>query len=319
LNVGASDLPVVAVCIPVNQIKERAARTLRGRCEVVTTGYDGIDGLTKDEKAVVVGLLIGSGTRVGAQLLDGFPHLRVVSTWSIGVDHIDLQETRARGIVVANAPNRADALAEIVLALMLSLSRKLPEAMAAVSSNAWSKPPVGTDLRGKRLFIVGFGNTGRAVATAAQAFGMEISFFDARADIAGMRGAKQEGNLESGLRCADWVSLHVDLNPTTFHMMDARSIALMKPTAYLINTSRGAVVDQQGLAAALASGAIAGAGLDVLEREPPDPDDPILRNRNVVVTPHIGFATQEVWEDMIDCAVGNLLACLYGEPCEYVL
>jgi phosphoglycerate dehydrogenase-like enzyme len=126
-------------------------------------------------------------------------------------------------------------------------------------------------------------------------------------------------SLADGLRQADIVSLHVDLNPSTRHLLDADAFAMMKPTAFVINTARGGVVDQVALTRALVERRIAGAGLDVLEQEPPDPDDPLLKLPNVVVLPHIGSATTETRRAMLDCAVDNLVACMRGEACEHAL
>jgi phosphoglycerate dehydrogenase-like enzyme len=169
------------------------------------------------------------------------------------------------------------------------------------------------------LLIVGFGRIGHEVAARALAHKMRVIYFDVRAGKPPMEGVTRVATLADGFAQADVVSVHVDLNPTTRHLVDDAAFAAMKPTAILVNTSRGGVVDHAALMRALTSGAIAGAGLDVLGTEPPDPADPLLVMPNVVVLPHLGSATAETRRAMLDCAVTNLAACLRGEPCEYTL
>jgi phosphoglycerate dehydrogenase-like enzyme len=167
--------------------------------------------------------------------------------------------------------------------------------------------------------IIGFGRIGREVAARALASKMIVTAFDLRADVPPMAGVERVATLSDGLAQADVVSLHVDLNPSTRHLLDAAAFAMMKPSAIVINTARGGVVDQRALTEALRDRRIAGAGLDVLETEPPEPDDPLLQMPNVVVLPHIGSATVETRRAMLDCAVDNLVACLRGETCEHAL
>jgi phosphoglycerate dehydrogenase-like enzyme len=183
----------------------------------------------------------------------------------------------------------------------------------------WSDGLLGTDLKGKTLLLVGFGRIGREVAARALAFKMHVCAFDARPDAPGMDGVERVGTLGEGLARADIVSLHVDLNPSTFHLIDEATISLMKPTAIVVNTSRGGVIDQAALTHALAEGRLGGAGLDVLEVEPPAADDPLVAMPNVIVLPHIGSATVETRDAMRDCAIDNLIACMRGEDCAHVL
>ena len=174
-------------------------------------------------------------------------------------------------------------------------------------------------MRGRCLLLVGFGRIAREVAARALAAKMTVIAYDVRPDVPPMNGVSRVSSLTEGVAAADVVSLHVDLNPSTQHLIDAAALAQMKPTAILVNTARGGVVDQGALLSALQARRIAGAGLDVLETEPPDPDDPILRLPNVVVLPHLGSATVETRRAMLDCAVDNLVACLRGEICAHVL
>lgn len=284
-----------------------------GAVEVVeaTPGSQPFDAAIGD----IDGLLIPGGLEVRRALLERAPRLRVISTISVGLDHIDMDEVRRRGIAVATTPVLADAVAELTMGLLLAVSRRLVVADRCVTTGSWADAPFGTDLKGKELLVVGFGAIGREVARRAEAFKMGISYFDTRADLADAGAARRVGSLAEGLATADVVSLHVDLNPSTHHLIDAAALSHMKPTALLINTARGKVVDQVALTAALVAGRIAGAGLDVLEIEPPPPDEPILGLDNVVVLPHIGSATHETRTAMIETGVDNLRRCVFGEPC----
>ncbi len=259
------------------------------------------------------GVLVNSHVPMDAAAIGSAPHLRVISTMSVGTDHIDLSAARAHAIAVTITPVLSDAVADLTIALMTMLARRLPETMRAVTDGQWGGVPLGVDLAAKQLFIVGFGRIGRAVATRALAAKMQVSAFDTRPGSFDFDGVERVGNLELGLQAADFVSLHVDLNKATRHLIGRDQIDTMKSTAFLINTSRGAVVDQQALISALVSGKIAGAGLDVLEEEPPRSDEPLLGASNVIIVPHIGSATVETRASMAQCAVDNLLAGLRGD------
>lgn len=259
------------------------------------------------------GLLVSSNVAVDQQVMAWAPRLRVISTMSVGVDHIDLDAARERGILVTITPVLSDAVADLVIALMTMLARRIPEAMRAVTSGRWHDVPLGADLAGKVLLIVGFGRIGQAVATRAVAARMRVQYVDARSDLPTIDGVDRVGGLAEGLRGADFVSLHVDLNAATRNLMGHKEFTLMKATAFLVNTSRGGVVDQSALVRALTEGKIAGAGLDVLQVEPPLPDDPLLRAPNAIIVPHIGSATTETRSAMAQCAVDNLLMGLRNE------
>jgi phosphoglycerate dehydrogenase-like enzyme len=292
---------------------------LEEKCTVVWSNPADFPEVIAADLATTEALLISSKVSVTPTLLTAMPKLRVISTSSVGYDHIDLAEAWSRGITVTTAPNRRDALAEVVFLLMLMLARRAPEALVKGRSTDWTGMTMGHDLVGKRLLLVGLGGTGLATALRAHGFGMNVSFFDVRTPSITPPWATRAETLEEGLAQADWVSLHVDLNPSTRRLIDARLLGRMKAGAYLINTSRGGVVDQTALVAALRSGQLAGAGLDVLEDEPPAADEPLLAMDNVIVLPHLGFATHEIRTAMFDCAIDNLFACLHGQPCEYIL
>jgi lactate dehydrogenase-like 2-hydroxyacid dehydrogenase len=265
------------------------------------------------------GVLINSHVRADPTFLGHAPHLRVVSTVSVGFDHIDLAVTGARGIAVTTTPVLSDAVADLTMALMTMTLRKLTIATADMARGVWSNGLLGTDLKGKTLLLVGFGRIGREVAARALAAKMRVIAYDARIGIATHPEVELVPTLTAGLAEADVVSLHVDLNPSTYHLLDEDAIAHMKLGAFVVNTSRGGVVDQVALTAALVDGRLAGAGLDVLAEEPPDPADPLLALPNVVVLPHIASATVETRRAMLECGIDNLAACLRGEQCPHVL
>jgi phosphoglycerate dehydrogenase-like enzyme len=220
---------------------------------------------------------------------------------------------------VTTTPVLSDAVADLTLALITMTLRRLREATDDIGRGVWSNGLLGNDVRGKQLLLIGFGRIAREVAARALAAKMTVLAYDVRNEVPPMAGVELVAWLDDGLARADVVSLHVDLNPSTAHLVDAGALARMKRSAILVNTARGGVVDQAALLQALQDGTIAGAGLDVLETEPPDPDDPILRLPNVVILPHIGSATVETRRAMLDCAVDNLLTCLRGDACAHAL
>jgi phosphoglycerate dehydrogenase-like enzyme len=205
------------------------------------------------------------------------------------------------------------------MALMTMLSRRIPEGLRAVASGRWDETALGGDLAEKVLLIVGFGRIGQALAARALAARMRVSYVDSRRDAALVPGVERADGLAEGLPDADFVSLHVDLNAQTRHLMGKEEFALMKASAFLINTSRGGVVDQAALARAIAQEEIAGAGLDVLEDEPPRSDEPLLLAPHVIIVPHIGSATSETRAAMAQCAVENLLLGLRNDGSPFVV
>jgi glyoxylate reductase len=247
--------------------------------------------------------------RIDADLLEAAPRLRAIANYAVGSDNIDLAAAQARGIAVGVTPGvLTDATADIAFALLLAIARRLPEGEAAVRDGEWTtwEPDwlLGRDVHGATLGIVGRGRIGDAVARRAEGFGMTVVHHGRSSGIP----------LEELLAQADFVSLHVPLTPETRHLIDAAALARMQPTAYLVNTARGGVVDQSALAAALRDGTIAGAALDVTDPEPLPPDDPLLDAPNLIVLPHLGSATHATRRAMADLAVDNLLAALEGKP-----
>jgi len=265
------------------------------------------------------GLLVNSHVTADSHLLTHAPKLRALSTISVGFDHIDLAEASRRAITVTHTPVLSDAVADLTLGLILMVARRLREAVDVVAGGGWDDALLGHDLRDKTLLIVGLGRIGQEVARRALGFKMRVCAFDSRAELASIAGVERVPTLHDALRRADVISLHVDLNPATRLLLDDAAFATMKSSAFVINTSRGGVIDQGALTRALAQHRIAGAGLDVLECEPPEAGEPLLSMPNVVVLPHIGSATVETRAAMLDCAVDNLATCLRGETCPNAL
>ena len=273
--------------------------------------------------ANVEGVIGSNQLPMDAEVLASGPKLRVVSNFGVGFDNVDLEAATRGGVLVCNTPGvLTDAVADLTLGLILALARRLPEAERFARDGDWqrgARMALGTDVRGKTLGIVGLGRIGVAVAERAHAFGMSITFRDTFRQPPIETPPCTYRELDDLLAVADFVSLHVDLRPETRGLIGAKELALMKPTAYLINTSRGQTVDQAALVAALRSGELAGAALDVLEEEPLPPDDPLAALPNVILLPHIGSATVETRQAMCDLAIDNLLAALRGERPEAVV
>jgi lactate dehydrogenase-like 2-hydroxyacid dehydrogenase len=248
------------------------------------------------------------------------PRLKVVSNFAVGVNNIDLAEAARRGILVGNTPDvLTDATADIAVALLLAAARHLQPAFDAVRDGDWRtwEPTgwLGCDLVGRTLGIVGMGRIGAAVARRmAGGWGMKV-LYTARGEkqVDGVESARRV-SLEELLSASDFVSLHTDLTEQTRGLIDAPRLALMKPTAILVNTSRGAVIDQDALVHALTIGRPMAAGLDVTDPEPLPPDHPLVGLSNCIILPHIGSATVASRDAMAEICVDNILAGLAGRP-----
>jgi glyoxylate reductase len=263
------------------------------------------------EIADAEGLLCPAPFPVGPDLLDAAPKLRVISNYGVGYNNVDPADLTRRGIVVCNTPGVLSAAVADLTMLLILVAAKRFLANERHARAAWGRqqpPPLGFDLLGKTLGIVGLGRIGRTLVPRARAFGMEVVFHDLFQD-SGELGVPYRP-LDSLLRESDIVTLHTNLTEDSHHLIGARELALMKPTAWLVNTSRGPIVDEAALVDALNAGTIAGAALDVVEVEPPPEDAPILSAPNTILLPHIGTATTETRAAMLDLCIRNLLAVL---------
>lgn len=253
---------------------------------------------------------------VDTTLLDAAgPQLKVVANVAVGYNNIDVPACRARGVVVTNTPDvLTNACADFTWGLILAITRRLGEGERVVRAGAWKgwalDYMLGMELRGKQLGLVGLGRIGRAVAEKAPAFGMSVAYADTVS--AALPGATQMP-LDRLLATSDVVSVHVPMLPETRHLIDKTALARMKRTAYLINTSRGPVVDEGALAWALKERLIAGAALDVYEKEP-EIHPGLLALENALLIPHLASATTETRTAMADLAVSNAIAVINGQP-----
>ena len=267
------------------------------------------------------GLLCLLTDPIDASLLDAAgKQLKVISNCAVGVDNIDLTAATSRGIPVGNTPGiLTETTADFAFALLMASARRVVEADAYVRQGSWQTWGLtllmGQDIAGASLGIVGYGRIGRALARRASGFGMRILIHDPSnvPGFAGSRPAVEAVDLPTLLAESDFVSLHLPLTSETRHLIGAEEMALMKPTAILINTARGPVVDQMALFEALTSNQLGGAALDVTDPEPISPDDPLLSLPNVILAPHIASASHATRGKMAQMAVDNLLAGLRGE------
>ena len=282
----------------------------------------GPDGLREALKTADA-LLCTVTDRLDAEVLAVEPRrARLLANFGVGFNHIDVEAAKARGLAVSNTPDvLTDATADIAMTLLLTVTRRVGEGERQVRSGSWTgwRPThmLGTQVSGKTLGLVGMGRIARAVAKRAHhGFGMRIIFHDpfppSPADAAAL-GAEPRERLEQVLEEADFVSLHCPATPETRHLMNAERLARLKPGAFLINTARGDVVDEAALVAALRGGRLAGAGLDVFEREPQVSPE-LLAMENVVLLPHLGSATQETRVAMGMRALENLRLFFRGAP-----
>jgi len=271
-------------------------------------------------------LLCMLSDKIDAEVMDVAPSLKVITTYSVGYDHIDITEATKRGIYVTYTPGvLTDATADFAWTLILATARRIVEYDKFVREGKWKigwSPTfmLGRDVHGKTLGIVGLGRIGSAVARRAKGFGMKILYHNTKRSPEKEKELDVEyRSLESLLKESDIVSLHVPLNDTTRNMIGEKQLKLMKPTAYLINTSRGAVIDEAALIKALKEKWIAGAGLDVFVKEPIDPNNPLLKLDNVVLAPHMASAGFETRYKMAEITAKDLLAVLNGEAPLYLV
>lgn len=267
-------------------------------------------------------LLMTNKTPLPRQVLDHLPDLRYIGVLATGYNIVDVAAAREKGIVVTNIPTYGTmSVAQHSIALLLELAIRAGAHSDDARGGGWPASPDWcywksplVELAGKTLGVVGFGRIGRATARIADALGMHILAHDAVRTNPPDYPEFAWAGLEELLSASDAVTLHCPLMPENTHMINAERIRLMKPSAFLINTSRGPLIDDSDLARALNEGRLAGAALDVLSVEPPPPDHPLLMARNCIVTPHIAWATREARARLMDVAVENVRAFLAGNP-----
>jgi glycerate dehydrogenase len=264
-------------------------------------------------------IVLTNKTLLSEEIIGRLPRLRYIVVLATGYNVVDIDAARRRNVPVSNVPEYGTpSVAQMVFAHLLNLTLRVADHGRSVAAGRWSRSddfcyweyPL-VELAGLTLGVVGFGRIGRATAEIARALGMKVLAYDVvHSPSPGIRFV----GLEELFRQSDVVSLHCPLTPETRGLVNAERLGLMKPTAYLINTSRGPVVDEQALADALNAGRIAGAGLDVLVSEPPSADNPLLGAKNCCITPHIAWASRAARQRLLDTAVANVRAFLAGKP-----
>ena len=282
--------------------------------------FDVKTGLGKEELLALISdydaLIVRSGTTVDADLLAAATNLKVVGRAGVGVDNIDLEAAAAHDILVLNTPGaNTIATAEHTLALILALSRHVVPAHTSLAAGEWQRARfVGTELHGKILGIIGFGRVGRLVAERARAFGMDVIVYhpDLEPEVASAY-VVEAVSLDNLLARADYVSLHATVTPETKGMLDARALAGIKDGAVLLNVARGALIDEDAVRAALQSGKLRGAAIDVYSNEPPGPEHPLIGMDNVLHTPHLGASTREAQRRVATQVVDQILQVLRGQ------
>jgi lactate dehydrogenase-like 2-hydroxyacid dehydrogenase len=264
----------------------------------------------REQSAAADGVLTLLTDRVDAALIEAAPRLVAISNYAVGVDNVDLAAAARRGIPVGHTPEvLTEATADLAFALLLAAARRLPEAIEVARRDWLTWEPgalLGAEVHGATLGIIGYGRIGRAVARRAAGFDMTV--------LTTSSGSARGAELDGLLRESDFVSIHCPLTLATHHLIDREALARMKPTAILLNTARGPIVDSAAVADALHAGQLAGAALDVTDPEPLPPDHSLWSAPNLLVVPHIGSATHATRERMTEIAVENLLAALDGRP-----
>ena len=307
--------------VAYKRLSDELMARLHAQAEVTLVEAPAADGLAR-LRAALPGAhgLLGASLRLDRALLDLAPQLEVISSVSVGVDNYDIAALDQRGVLLTNTPDvLTETTADTGFALILACARRVVELDGWIRGGHWragiGPAQFGCDVQGKTLGIVGMGRIGEALARRAHAgFGMRVLYHtrSPRPEVEARFGAGYR-SLDALLAESDFVCLCLPLTGATQNLIGARELALMKPSAILVNISRGRVLDEAALLQALAARRIRGAGLDVFVQEPLAVDSPLLQLDNLVVTPHIGSATLETREAMARCAVDNLLAALAGE------
>jgi glyoxylate reductase len=306
---------ISTAALPIDLAAQVTAAVPGTVVDVPASGHVSIDGLDLADADALVSLLLD---RIDGALLARAPKLRVVANCAVGYDNVDVPAATAAGVCVTNTPDvLTEATAELAFTLMLAVARRLGEGERMVRSGAWAgwalDQLIGLELTGKTLGIIGFGRIGQALARRGAAFGMRILYADPREVPESVTGgvAAERMSIEEVFARADVVSLHCPATPQTRNVVDARRLALMKRTAILVNTARGACVDEGALVEALTAGRLFGAGLDVYAREP-EINPRLLTCPRLVLAPHIGSATTEARTAMAQLCADSVIAALRG-------
>jgi D-3-phosphoglycerate dehydrogenase len=283
--------------VATDRVSKKGLAPLRedGRFDVIRF-KDSSDPAFVTELGKAAGLIVRSATKVDAAVLDRAPRLRVVGRAGVGVDNIDVAAASERGVAVMNAPGgNTVSAAELTMALLLAVARRVTEADRTIREGKWERSRLrGVELRGKTLGVIGAGRIGWEVAERCRAFGMDVIVYDPYLPASRVEELRPHlVTLDRLIEGADVISLHVPLNAETKGLIDADALSRMKKGAFVLNASRGGVIDETALAQALGEGRIGGAGLDVYETEPLSPDSPLLTAPNLVLTPHLGASTKE--------------------------
>ncbi|MDN5313473.1 MAG: glyoxylate reductase [Thermoanaerobacteraceae bacterium] len=257
--------------------------------------------------------------KIDAELFERAKKLKIVSNYAVGFDNIDLDEATKRGIMATNTPGvLTETTADLAFALLMATARRIVEADKFARAGKWKTwgpmLMLGQDVYGAKLGLIGLGRIGYAVAKRAKGFDMDVMYYDMfRNEKAEQELGLKFVELEHLLKESDFVSIHVPLTPETKHLINEKTLGLMKKTAILVNTARGPVVDEKALYEALVSNKIAGAGLDVMDPEPPSMDNPLLKLDNVIILPHIASASVATRTKMAVMAAENCVAGLKGD------
>ncbi len=289
----------IVVCDPVSP-KGIALLQQRPEFEVVVLPKRLTEAELLPVVADAVALVVRSETKVTRKVIEAAPKLRVVGRAGVGVDNVDVEAATQRGVVVMNTPGgNTVSTAELSFAMMLTLARKVPQAHASMAAGKWDRKQFqGAELAGKTLGVLGMGRIGSEVAKRALAFGMRVLAYDpflteARAKALGVEFAD---DLDDVYRDADFITVHMPVTPETKHMLNAAAFAKMKPNVRVVNCARGEIIVESDLLAALESGKVAAAALDVYAAEPLPADHPFRKHPNFILTPHLGASTQEAQE-----------------------
>jgi len=276
--------------------------------------------MTEDELVQVIGeydgMIVRSATKVTARVLENAPKLKVVGRAGVGVDNIDLEAATRQGVLVVNAPDgNTIAATEHTIAMMLALARNIPQAVAKLKQGVWDKKAfLGVELREKTLGIIGLGRIGSSVARRAQAMEMDIVAYDPyiteeKAESLGVKLV----SLDELLKEADFITIHMPKTKETYHMLDEKAFAMMKDGVRVINCARGGIIDEDALFKYMTSGKVAGAALDVFEKEP-NTESPLLKLDNFIATPHLGASTAEAQLNVAHDVAEEIVDALRGKP-----